>query len=326
MEEAQPQEAPPPPPAGPPEPPAPPPAGPPAGGKRGGGSSRKGKGKGAASLGPPREPPTQMQQWFAPHVIGGAQEKRPGGPARNILVPDTKLPLVRTLNSMRDEVADIRTVKEVYPSAHEFAEISLARKAYRSQQPRMPPIPPRPERPALLDFLDRQIQTTGGEVGSFAEFDPQGERVRTMARMPRAPELRHKLKIGELGMPPRGHPHTTEELKRRAFKDAADARDSQKNAERRAAFEPVAEGVQGTTVEQLVNDPALADSIRRLKARVASIDKEREIGAILAAQPRTTQHVHGSFYDKPDAQELMRRLAESGRGTGRTYGGHAPWE
>lgn len=243
-----------------------------------------------------------MGQWFTPNIIGGAQERVPGGRIRtpNPRAHNRELTLQHKLEEMREEVASARCCKETYRTAGEFADISLATKASRDALNRDPkPRLSRPNKPPLDAFFERQLQTTNAQIGSFAEYDEKGDAIKSMTRMPRMPELRHKLMIGELGAPLTAQQRLpTEELKRQAFEHAATARNASAIAKRRAIFEPVVQGLKETRRADVLADPKLFAALRKLKTRVSLVEQEREIVAILDRQPKKSSQAHGEYWLK----------------------------
>ncbi|KAG8467130.1 hypothetical protein KFE25_000446 [Diacronema lutheri] len=240
-----------------------------------------------------------MGEWFTPNIIGGAQERVPGGRAAGAEHVDRAARLHERLGDMRDEVAAATAVRETYATAADFADVSIATRAARAPSLRAPVQPrARADKTPLDAFFERQARTTNEAIGSFAEWDGEGNRVKTLARMPRMPELRHKLTLGELGAPLSAQQLlSTDALRRQAFERAAIARDAAAVAERRAAFEPVERGLRGVRGADVAADPALAAALRALKHRVALVDRHREIAAALSRRTPTSSREHGEWWE-----------------------------
>jgi hypothetical protein len=244
--------------------------------------------------------PQQMNQWFSPNIIGGTIERVPGGAlsrhtTQNV---DRVARLEERLGKMRAEVADARAVRETYHTAANFADISCSTKSARAAKTRdQKPPGPRADLTPLDAFFERQPLTTNEEIGSFAEWDEDGNRLKGLQRMPRMPELRHKIKLGRLHQPIRAQEMlSTAELQRQAFEQAALARNAHKISTKRAIFEPVAAKLKMTQTSDVAVNAKLAVALRKLKSRVEICDKEREIVAILSLQPKTTSTELGRWW------------------------------
>lgn len=255
-----------------------------------------------------------MGQWFSPNIIGGAQERVPGGLlGRHRSHVSRKGRLIETLGAVRDEVARAAAVRETYETAADFADLSIAIKDARAAvKPKA--VVPRPDKQPLDAFFERQAKTTNEQIGAWAEWDEQGDRVLTMTRMPRMPDLRHRLKIGELDRPlSKQQLLSTNELKRQAFEQASIVRNAEALAKRRAVFTPVASELRPLQVQDIAANPRLANSLRALRNRVELVNQERAIIAILDRQPKTSAREHGEWWlrqrgDLKDATVLPRPL------------------
>lgn len=223
---------------------------------------------------------------------------------------DRERHLLHKLTAIRAEVVQARALRETRPRAADLGDLSLATKAARAAKNSLPkPLLPRPDRPALDAFFERKPLTESAELGSFVEWDEAGNRNKTLTRMPRMSEMRHKMKMGELGAPLSAQQMMpTDELKRQAFAQMSVARNAAAVAKRRAIFVPVATELKAT---RLV-DPKLADALRTLKQHVSRVDKEREIVLELSRQAKTTSREHGSFWARQQPQAISTAAGSSG--------------
>jgi hypothetical protein len=255
-----------------------------------------------------------MGHWFTPNVVGGAQERRPGGRLRAAPPQvDRETRLKERLADLRAEVAHARTILETHATAANFADMSLATKAARAGANREPKQSlPRADMAPLDAFFERQAKTTNEAIGSFAEWDEEGNRLKGLARMPRMPDLVHKLKINQLGLPLSVQQQlSTKELQRQAFAEADVARNAETVQKKRAIFMPVLAQLDGKRAADISSNSKLEDALRKLRNRVGLVEQEREIVRVLNQQPKCSSMEHGEWWER----QKRERAAAAQRGS-----------